>query len=131
MTMTDAELAKIRARAEAATPGPWVSTDIVDDADEFCGYWSIQKPGDTARDRWLIDDMETITGQDIADADFVAAARTDIPALLDELAAARKEVGILKPVVEMYASGFRGSRLATDALDMVKESALHSATEDK
>lgn len=46
---------------------------------------------------------------------------TDIPALLDELAAARKEVGILKPVVQMYASGFRGSRLAADALDMVKD----------
>lgn len=37
-----------------------------------------------------------------------------------EIGRLREIVGILTPVVQMYASGFHGSRLATDALDMVK-----------
>lgn len=61
------DLPAIRARAEAATPGPWVSDGSV---------W-----GDiSCRTGTLFHDIE-----DPADAEFVAMARTDIPALLAEV----------------------------------------------
>jgi hypothetical protein len=71
------QLAEIAARAEAATPGPWRadSSEIYQGDDEY-------KPdpawiGETCR----ADDFEGSR----ADAAFIAAARTDVPALLAEV----------------------------------------------
>ena len=79
-------LNEIKARAEAATPGPWEA----DGTGEVSQHWSRPKP-------W-----ETVVGTDVAcmsycyggsakgverdeDAEFIAHARTDVPALLDAL----------------------------------------------
>lgn len=73
-TMTPDERAAIRARAEAATPGPW-KADLDEGRSDFYGFpikASVVTPG------W------TKYGYSNADAAFIAAARTDVPALLDD-----------------------------------------------
>lgn len=70
--MSELDLAAIRERAESATPGPWVAIPNVRPAvvsDDGDGYWT-----DVA------DAFE-----EEADAEFVAHAREDVPALLAEV----------------------------------------------
>jgi len=77
--LTDVELAEIEARANAATPGPW----------ELCQsetHCHVVYPDDTH--------VGGVDGEHWwpADAEFVAHARTDIPRLLAEVRALRKEL---------------------------------------
>jgi hypothetical protein len=66
-TMTDDELKVIEARANAAAPGPWRrDMDVVRDAEDFM----------------IVGPDERYTEQD---ADFIAAARTDVPTLVAEV----------------------------------------------
>lgn len=87
--MTRPDLEAIRARCDAATPGPWK----VEDHDGW--YWSVVK-AEKADDDWMPDvvfDDGSAAGEygqecNPHDRDFLVAARTDIPALLayiDEL----------------------------------------------
>lgn len=72
--MMDAkQLAEIKAREQAATPGPW-------DADTP-PYVTIQKS------EYVINAICAVgvCEQNIKDADFIAHARTDIPALISEV----------------------------------------------
>lgn len=69
--MTPGELAAIKARAEAATPGPWdtvLSRHVVSHADAFRGApdWPLMP-------------------KTVADATFISHARTDVPALVAEV----------------------------------------------
>jgi hypothetical protein len=79
----------IRARAEAATPGPW----------DWYGY------GETGRTLYLDNspyhDLNVLKTTDDwpptdADAEFIAHARSDVPALLDALDAAEAEIERLR-----------------------------------
>lgn len=83
--LTPEQLAEIAARAEAATPGPWCtdSWEIYQGTEYQPGLsmWI----GETCRGN-------TSPEQDRADATFVAAARTDIPALLAEIHRLRNEL---------------------------------------
>lgn len=75
--LTTQQLADIAARAGAATPGPWC-------ADEWEIYQGAEyEPGLM----WIGETCRGATSpeQDRADAAFVAAARTDVPALLAEI----------------------------------------------
>ena len=74
------DLDAIEARAEAATPGPWRQTT------SKRGYRDVLQTPDSYGDRMIA------KGCPNADADFIAAARTDIPALVAELRAAREVV---------------------------------------
>ncbi|MEU3613447.1 hypothetical protein ABZ725_14185 [Streptomyces sp. NPDC006872] len=91
---TDQQLADIETRANAATPGPWCT-------DSWEIYQGTEyEPG---MSMWI---GETCRGtgsleQDRADATFVAAARTDVPALITELRRALDRVAEL----EAYANG--------------------------
>ena len=76
--MTDKELNEIRTRCEAATPGPWVS--FVEGRNHTSGSNFIKTGSDSNRG----EDIE-LTGATIADQDFIAYARQDIPSLLDEI----------------------------------------------
>lgn len=86
------DLAAMKERCEAASKGSWVSTDT-----EF-GEWVVDIPADgfSTIETLSFGDMETNSGQDIANADFVAAARTDLPLLLDVLDAAYAEIERLR-----------------------------------
>lgn len=66
-------LREIRARCDAATPSPWRAS--VERRDHWAGSSFI----DTPRQQFEID------GATDADYDFIAAARQDIPTLLDEV----------------------------------------------
>jgi hypothetical protein len=79
--LTDAELAEIEKRAEAATPGLWFSNAgmLVD----------VAAPG-KANDGQNVCRMPGGAGSRSShDADFIAHARTDIPRLLKEIARLR------------------------------------------
>jgi len=71
--MTDEELEKIEARLRGAAPGPWVS--FVEGRDHDSGDSFIQTP---AEDIYL-------SGATVADQDFIAHAREDLPKLLIEV----------------------------------------------
>src|SRR5690349_5866293 len=68
----------IRRRVNAASVGPWIAW--VAGRDYHGGPDFIARGEGEAR----IDDMEVL-GASPADLDFIAAARQDVPALLDEL----------------------------------------------
>lgn len=100
--LTTQQLTDIEARTNAATPGPWCT-----DAWEIYQGTEYQ-PG---LSMWI---GETCRGtstpeQDQADAAFVAAARTDVPALLADLRRARDRVADLEQdsilLSALYAAG--------------------------
>ena len=73
LVLTDDELSKIRARCEQATPGPWRS--FVEGREAMSGSDFIMTGGE---DIYL-------TGATVADQDFIAHARQDIPKLVEEV----------------------------------------------
>jgi len=77
------QLEAIRARADAATPGPWSTrtNSLNGIEDEFLGL-DIEGPPDAVRGQFARR----------ADAEFIAAARADIPALLAHIAALQDEL---------------------------------------
>lgn len=82
----DAEtLQAIRARCEAATPGPWIASEV-----EPRGLSSVTAVGDNWGVFTKIGERKPRQyATPEADAAFIAHARTDIPALLDEVARLR------------------------------------------
>lgn len=93
----ESRLAEIRARAENATEGPWEVIPTVGNAvvaDDGDGYWT-----DVA------DRIETE-----ADAEFIAASRTDLPALLAAVEAVTKRAdrwtSLDRPAGDDFHEGF-------------------------
>jgi len=85
--LTDEELDEIKARCDAATPGPWVEERdedslqaIVSGEEDVIGAWCDPGGGDFG---------PAISDED---ASFIAHAREDIPALLAEVERLRKRV---------------------------------------
>lgn len=84
--MTD-ELSKIKARLEAATPGPWHDSEMSMSKISWGGLWAetfhIAKRGaDVVAVVW---DPDELPGEQAANANFIAHAHTDIAALLRAL----------------------------------------------
>jgi hypothetical protein len=81
--VTDDELNAIRARCNAASPGPWVS--YIEGRDHTSGSSFIMtgKPGNRGPDIEL-------SGATSADQDFIAHARQDVPKLLTEVERLRR-----------------------------------------
>lgn len=78
--MTDEELARIRRRCDAASPGPWKAW--IEGRDHTSGSSMVQTGAD---------DIE-MWGATEADHDFIAHARQDIPRLLAEIRRLRASV---------------------------------------
>lgn len=94
MTAAD-RLAAIEARANAATEGPW---DVASDADTYLKPTDVVGPGEPG-ERFIICEY---AGQD---AEFIAHARADVPALvaalravLDEVAECRRAADANEPI---------------------------------
>ena len=81
-----AELASIVNRCQAATPGPW--TSWVEGRDHESGSSFIMTGSGSSRG----DDIE-LSGATIADQDFIAHARQDIPRLVAEVKRLRNQLG--------------------------------------
>ena len=77
--LSNPELLEIRRRCESATAGPWKS--FVEGRDHTSGSSFIRTGSGENRGK----DME-LSGASIADQDFIAQAREDIPRLLEEIA---------------------------------------------
>lgn len=78
--MTDEELKAIRARAEAASPGPW--------EDRLDGWTVRDANGGKVAATYRADGTAE---QQVNDQQFIAAARADVPALLAHADALRRE----------------------------------------
>ncbi|HUH95749.1 MAG TPA: hypothetical protein VLZ89_00200 [Anaerolineales bacterium] len=80
-------LDEVRKRCEAATAAPWIS--FVEGRD-FTGGDSVigRGPNRSEADLYL-------TGETIADQDFIAHARQDVPLLLAEIARLRSKLSTL------------------------------------
>lgn len=72
------ELAEIAARAEAARPGPWISWVEGRDHQSGSNIITVGKPEAEEADIELM-------GATVADQDFIAAAREDVPRLIAEI----------------------------------------------
>ena len=96
--LTAAEIAAIRARCEAATPGPWKGGVLDKSADPVKSYReNLSYGGENihvvvvprhplARDNHAVMAAIAGNGPDSHDnSDFIAAARSDIPVLLDHI----------------------------------------------
>lgn len=81
--MTDEQLAAIRERCEAATEGPWEKL-----TEQVAGMWR--------ETRVVHADFDICADVCIGDAEFIAAARTDVPALLDEVERLRMDLGLFR-----------------------------------
>ena len=84
--MNDEELAAIRQRCEAATPGPWTSYVEGRDHDSGSDFIMVGSENTRGTDIYL-------AGTTTADQDFVAHARQDVPRLLDEIERLRAQLG--------------------------------------
>lgn len=94
--MSDERLEQVRARAAAATPGPWEAWDTGDPpAEDEARAW-IVTPGSLH--------LATLyAGDPSANATFAAHAREDIPALLAEVERLRSITTITDEMVERGA----------------------------
>ena len=72
------EIVEMRKRVSEATPGPWVS--FVEAREKYSGSDVIRTAGE---DIYL-------SGATVADQDFIAHARQDLPKVLDELERLRR-----------------------------------------
>lgn len=75
MSLSDADLAAMKEREAAATPGPWRLRDLAAEA------WSVNSPEGL---------IETFYGNK-PNAEFIAHAREDVPALVAEVEALRAD----------------------------------------
>lgn len=106
------ELKAIEARCEAATSGPWVATISPDGTVAMVNHATLRS--DDADEPLMIASCD-VTGNLDNDADFIAAARTDIPRLLATIEVARREQPVrvtafrrIQKLTENYAKDMHG-----------------------
>jgi len=101
--MTKDELNIIRARCDAATPGPWITCSCDDDSFWGATVFAEQEGHD---DEYIAN----FSRDQIADAEFIAHARADVPALLAEIdrldAATQQAANPKQPAPSGGGSGF-------------------------
>ncbi len=96
--MDNEELQAIKQRVDAATPGPWTAKARASDGyvDSFLGV-EVEGPPDAQRGQF----------SRMEDADFIAHARDDVPALVAEVEQLRAEVDQLQSKLAYKDLDFR------------------------
>lgn len=87
-------LAEIKARAEAAAEGPWLNVGLL-----VCSTTTHEDVADTV--------VEPVNPQQLANADFIAHARTDVPALVGALEAVLKVIQQHRALSVEYTPDFQ------------------------
>lgn len=107
--LTEERIAEIRGREKAATQGPWRAKCEILEADE-CGNATAEMTYVSTNDKGICilygrghDDANTQE-----DATFIAHAREDIPALLDEVERLRAENERQKEVISFLGDAAKG-----------------------
>jgi hypothetical protein len=100
--MTDAEIRAIRERAERCDPSPWEAKYIE------CFGWVVSPPFN----RNEYDSMPDSYFTNCTNADFIAHARTDVPALCDAVEEARKELRELADLMRKHGAFTEASEKA-------------------
>lgn len=81
--MTNDDLNAISERFYRATPGPWISRAVTDPKDTGCGYWVVHMPvAHNTQHRLWFGELSENSEEDIANANFIASSRTDVPDLI-------------------------------------------------
>lgn len=126
-------IAEIRARADAATPEPWIADDAGD------GYWGVFKD-DTGGEVARIFCCKDTSEHHAANATFIANARSDIPDLLASHDAKSSRIAELEKALQWIAETKKlkhaGQWLETDEsfykrLQSHAAQALSTTPEDK
>ena len=91
--MTDEQLAAIRARCDAATPGPWVARLV------YNAVYGAEAEGVRSEPDGTMICGPGFPHPGAEDAEFIAAARADVPALLEEISRLREEVSVLRDLL--------------------------------
>lgn len=95
------DIEAIKKREQAATPGPWSwAQNHCNPYDETWYLWLLDSVGQILPSSWVDRPAESIPAQPEFDWDFIAHARTDIPALLDELERTRAAAKALRKMVK-------------------------------
>ncbi len=108
--LNDKEIAEIKARADAATAGPWAEhwgDGFAPDITARAGELAAKKYSMTTEVICVLERfVPRFCGSDFhesrSNAEFIAHSRTDIPRLLDTLTAARAEADALKWFIMNY-----------------------------
>jgi hypothetical protein len=79
------DLEAIRGRAEAATEGPWSVDEISGDIDDYGDALNVISRGVDGPHGVGLNTGEEYQMYSVADATFIAHARTDVPKLLEEV----------------------------------------------
>lgn len=98
--MTEERIAKIRAREKAATQGPWREECVIGRRKEIETFHTIRD-----KDGAIVDVLPILAYHDAA---FIAHAREDIPALLDEVERLRAENARQKDVISFLGDAAKG-----------------------
>jgi hypothetical protein len=125
--MTDDRLAEIRARAEAATPGPWTAEFVFaeDERDrpDLEHYWDDHSEWAYNAEPFRIEGPMVVENGEFSalsgpDADFIAHAREDVPYLLERVEALEKVAQEAREVAETITDpALAWLRAALDALE--------------
>jgi hypothetical protein len=112
--VTELDLTAIKKRSEAATRGPWSVGVGWEDAREALLYWlPVNSPGTNGEDphqpdrvtliRYFTNGFQFPHADARADAEFIAASRTDVPALVAEVERLTRLLGPAEvPSVDAY-----------------------------
>ncbi|GEM_PF-6379906 len=98
--INEAQAAAIRERVERATPEPWEHRMASFDEVGF-----VSAPPASTEDPYNIEilgDDDTLYPTKAADCEFIAHARTDVPALLDSLAECKRLLGSVYPYIQHH-----------------------------
>jgi hypothetical protein len=110
------DLAAIRKRAEAATPGPWKveknEKNATSGKNWLLAYFGLKIDHAENKDYHYFLTTDNVRASNLVggcdkDSEFVAHARTDIPALLDELERIRAAALELREALKNESSNFR------------------------
>jgi hypothetical protein len=86
-TLSDRDLLAMRERCDAATPGPWRHMREGRDHTSGDSFIMTGSPGNRRGDLYVTSAAGPVSA---ADYEFIAIARRDIPALLDEIERLRR-----------------------------------------
>ncbi len=100
MTASASALSTLRELAQAATPGPWMVTGTAAKP-----HWYVSSPECLVHGPALVREADTVQeniDRRFADARFIAAARNEVEALLDQLDAAQDALQLADAALLAY-----------------------------